>query len=84
MSVPWSTVVNSIGLLLDICGGYLIYRYGLPKWVPRDGEDFIIDGGNLDAPSEPDEPDTYTRNARIGLVFLIAGFIFQLVSNFLR
>ncbi len=77
-----ANIVNSLGLFLDIVGVCLIFWFGLPKWIPRDGEPLIIDGGTAGEDPKP-KPDRYTLGNRIGLGLLICGFILQLVSNFI-
>lgn len=73
-------IVNSVGLLFDIAGAILLFLYGLPKWIPKDGEELILNGGDLSEPQ--DGPvDTYTWRSRLGLGLLIVGFVLQLLSN---
>jgi hypothetical protein len=76
-------IINSIGLVLDIIGVVLLFRYGLPENLDRGGRPFII------AANAPDEAEIrkarhYDRMGQLGLVLLIAGFLFQLASNFLQ
>jgi hypothetical protein len=79
-------IVNSIGLLLDIAGAVMLFRFGLPR-APVDEE------GNLFAPAIefPDfkfpEVVAYARQQKrgshIGLGLPIAGFVGQLVAVWL-
>ena len=39
------TSVSSIGLFLDIVGAVLIFKYGLPEKVDREGLDYVIVSG---------------------------------------
>jgi hypothetical protein len=74
-------VVNSAGLLCDIVGVILLFKFGLPDEVRRMGQSYIA----LEASdaAEIAKADRYDRFARIGLAAIIVGFILQLVSNFL-
>ena len=70
-----------IGLVLDIVGTILIFKYGLPSKVKEKGSAF---GGTESSDQERARLDDNKRVefwARIGLSLLIAGFIFQLIAN---
>jgi hypothetical protein len=82
--IDTANIVNAFGLVSDIVGACLIFRYGLPKWIPRDNEQLIVDGGNVSDPEPETKLDSYTKYNRIGLVFLITGFLLQLISDFLK
>jgi hypothetical protein len=82
--IDTANIVNAAGLVFDIAGAVLIFIYGLPKWIPRDNEQLIVDGGNISDPKPETKLDSYTRNNRIGLVFLITGFLLQLISDFIK
>jgi hypothetical protein len=79
-------IVASIGLVLDIIGAVMLFRFGLPR-APVDEE------GNLFAPAF-DFPDIklaevvayarqQKRGSHIGLGLLVAGFAGQLVAVWL-
>jgi hypothetical protein len=72
--------LDSFGLFLDIVGALLIFKYGLPKSISREGHISII----LEQEDEQEKKKAkfYDQRARMGLVFLILGFLFQFVSNF--
>ena len=36
--------INSIGLIADIAGAVLLYRYGLPERISRTGSVFLVTG----------------------------------------
>lgn len=74
-------IVNSIGLALDIVGVVLLFRFGLPSEVEKDGGGFLM----LEGPAEEDvkKYERYRRIARSALFCLVLGFALQIVSNFL-
>ena len=73
--------VNSLGLLLDIVGVLLIWKYGLgqPLEVKNSaGKVFNIALGSQ---------SKFTLNKimdRMGLILLVVGFSLQLVSNYMK
>lgn len=73
-------LLNSIGLACDIAAGLMLWKYGLPESINREGASF------LQLNREDEEMKTrakhYDRFARVGIVLLILGFTLQLVSNF--
>lgn len=80
ISISCSTMINSIGLVMDIVGVFILWRYGLPEPLSREGHIFIITD-QIDQ-DERDKAASYDRWSKFGLFLLIAGFVFQLVSNF--
>ena len=75
-------IVNSMGLILDIAGVALLFKYGLPAEVREMGGTLIVWGGGKSDDEAKREHRHYRRMSRIGLGCLIFGFILQLVSNF--
>ena len=76
------TFVNSVGLSLDIFGACLIFKYGLPEKIDREGHNQVIVGGTNE--KEIQKAKKYDFWATVGIVCLIIGFALQLVSNFLN
>lgn len=76
-----SNCVNSFGLLLDIVGVVLIWRFGLPEPISRSGAKYLVTGQTDEA--EKAKAERFHNLSKIGLGLLIAGFALQLVSNFL-
>ena len=74
-------LVNSIGLICDVIGALLIWKYGLPEAISRSGAVHIIAEQSDD--DEIAKAKTFDRWARLGIALLIFGFILQLVSNFI-
>lgn len=83
-----SKIINSIGLLCDIAGAIIIFKFGLPPAIEknRTGHIDIIDGSgfNTNRQNEIDEDNKYKKWNKIGLILLILGFVLQLVSNFIK
>jgi hypothetical protein len=76
-----SNLVNSIGLVCDIMGAVLIWRYGLPAPISRSGAiHFILEQSDE---TEKAMAKRYDCIARCGIVSLVGGFVLQLISNFL-
>jgi len=72
--------INSAGLVLDIIGALLLWRYGLPEPISRTGAiHFIAEQSDQ---AEIDKAKRYDRCARVGIALLILGFILQLISNY--
>jgi hypothetical protein len=72
--------LNSLGLIFNIFGVILIYRYGLPEDVRRQGLFFLA--LQKEDQNEKEKAKKYDRRARLGLILLFLGFIFQLVSDY--
>lgn len=78
-----SQIVNSIGLVLDIIGALLLFKFGLPAEISRSGSV----GWTEIEPERTrmvDEARHYDRMGHLGLGLLIAGFLVQLVGNLLQ
>lgn len=74
------TALNSGGLFMDIVGGFLIFIFGLPENINRDGAIGIVTGETDE--DEKKKGRRYDFCARAGLCLLILGFALQLVSNY--
>ena len=82
-----SAIVNSIGLVLDIVGAIVLFKYGFPPALEnnRDGTFMISGSGDSQAEKEALKKDKqYKCLSMVGLIFLIIGFILQLISNFIK
>jgi hypothetical protein len=74
-------VVNSVGLFFDIAGAILVWRYGLPAKLDRDGTTFFaLQAVNQE---EKEKAKLYDQLGKLGLGLLVVGFVLQLVSNFI-
>lgn len=76
-----SNLINSTGLVFDIIGAVLIYRYGLPEPISRSGANHLI----LEQTNETEiaMAKRYDCFARCGILLLVVWFALQLVSNWL-
>ena len=77
-----STLVNSLGLSLDIIGALLLLRFGLPPRIDPEGHIYIITEEVDEA--EIDLGRRYRSWSKFAVILLILGFIGQLVSNYLN
>ncbi|MEP4095750.1 hypothetical protein [Reichenbachiella sp.] len=74
-------IISSIGLFLDIIGAFLIFKFGLPQNLNREGHDVIVSGRkNLDELKKVMWYDIYST---LGIGMLIIGFTLQLGANWL-
>jgi hypothetical protein len=80
LTMSTSALVNSIGLVFDIVGAVLLWRYGLPEPISRTGAVHLILEQTDD--TEKAKAKRYDRIARWGIALLIVGFALQLLSNF--
>lgn len=74
------TLVNSTGLGLDIIGVILIFFFGIPPKIDREGYVHII-AEQTDV-EEKRKVQLYDRLSNAALILIIVGFILQLASNF--
>ncbi len=75
-----NSILNSIGLIFDIVGACLLFRYGLPSKFNEPPTLLLQDGLSE---KEIKANKKIQCLANVGLICLILGFIFQLVSNFI-
>ena len=76
-----SDIVNSIGLIFDILGAIVLFKFGLPASINREGNSVLLLEGTDERMRA--KADRYDQFGRLGLGALITGFTVQLVSNFL-
>ncbi|MDO8544568.1 MAG: hypothetical protein Q7S40_29355 [Opitutaceae bacterium] len=74
-----SSDISSFGLVLDIVGALLIWKFGLPEEVYRSGRVPAI--YNPATPDEEKKIRKYDRLATIGVLALVCGFALQLVGT---
>lgn len=75
---PW---VASAGLVLDIIGVLLLWRFGLPESISRTGAQHMILEQTDEA--EVNLARKYDRHARIGIGLIVAGFGLQILALWL-
>lgn len=81
-SVTTSTIVNNLGLLLDIVGVIMVWRFGLPEALSRTGAQYIVTEQTDEI--EKAKAMKFDRLSKVGLSLIIGGFMLQLLSNFIR
>jgi hypothetical protein len=71
--------LSPIGLMLDIVGVVLVWRFGLPQSVYRGGVQHLI----LEQIDEKEAARAarYDRYSQLGLILLIGGFVLQLIGS---
>jgi hypothetical protein len=74
-----SHLINSTGLVLDIIGVVIIWRYGLPEPLSREGAIYLI--AEQFGQAEKTKAARYDLLSKTGLVLVLGGFVFQLLSN---
>ena len=77
--VKLSAIISSIGLLLDVAGAVIIYRFGLPENIDRSGTKYIV-GVEVDE-AEIAMAKFYDRMSFVGISLLVIGFSLQALGN---
>ena len=74
-----NSIINTIGLVLDLIGVLILFKFGLPSQVDKNGSiGFIMEEEDL---SEKKKWHKYNCWSKIGLGFISVGFILQIISN---
>jgi hypothetical protein len=75
-----NATINTIGLLFDLIGVLILFKYGLPSDVDKNGHiGLILEQEDED---EKNKWKKYNFRSKIGLGFISIGFIFQIISNY--
>ncbi|MFI5344540.1 MAG: hypothetical protein ACHQUC_09995 [Chlamydiales bacterium] len=77
--MTFSQIINVIGLTSDITGVLLLFKFGLPPEVNPHGHVYHI--GEQDDPDEAKKWTRFKKWSNVALIFLIIGFILQVVST---
>ncbi len=83
MALSLSQCLVSIGLLCDIAGVFLLFRFGLPSRSPQVGHLLLETSKEEDAAIEAGRR-RFERMARLALTLLVFGFGLQLVGALIR
>lgn len=75
-------ILNTLGLLFGIGGSLLIWKYGLPTDINRQGHCAILLEGTDE--SEVAKGKKYDRLSGFGMLSLAVGFALQLIASLLR
>ncbi len=75
----WQSVATAFGLVLSLVGGVLLYLFGLPPAVNREGHIHLM----LEQVDEAEAARArqYDRLGHLGIGLVIGGFAFQLVGT---
>lgn len=74
-------LISSLGLILDIIGALLIWKFGLPPSVSRGG---IVTIRRVDTNTqEADKAKLYDKRSHLGVGLLSLGFLLQLIGLWL-
>jgi hypothetical protein len=74
-------IINACGLISDIIGVILLWKFGLPESISRQGHQYIITE-QIDE-TEVIKAKRYDRYAKIALSLVLSGFALQFISDFL-
>lgn len=75
-----SELVNTVGLILDIVGVILLFRFGLPPDVSRSGGNLLTWGVDED---EVKKGKRYDKISWTALAVIVLGFALQIVSTWM-
>jgi hypothetical protein len=75
-----TTTLNTLGLLFDLFGVLLLFKFGLPSDIDKNGSIGII----LEQEDEDEKKKWIQYNfwSKTGLGFISLGFILQIISNY--
>ena len=81
-----AAAINTAGLVFDIIGVVLLFRYALPEEVSRKGIKNVlwwVSGADEERTDEEQKKkaERYDRRACLGLVLIVVGFGLQIWSN---
>jgi hypothetical protein len=79
MSQFCSYLLQSLGLISDIIGVCLLFKYGIPELMQTGGA-YILRTGIVDQTSKALE-DKFKKLGYFGLLLLVVGFVLQLIPN---
>ena len=77
---PSPELVNTLGLGLDIAGVILLFRFGLPPDVRRNGANYFTWGADE---SEARKAKQYDKISWSALGLILLGFLLQFVSTWM-
>ena len=78
LSPTVSDILSIFGLSANFCGGILLWKYGIPNRVSREGHSYLI-FEQIDE-REKARARFYDRMSALGLILLIVGFVVQLLD----
>ena len=78
---PTANAVNTLGLFLDIVGAGLLWKFGLPAEINRQGHIYRRIAEIDEA--EKSRALRYDRISSWAFLLLVVGFALQIISNFM-
>lgn len=73
--------INTLGLIFDIIGVIILFKFGLPSDVNKYGEvSLLLEDNDTDEIKKWRRYDCWSK---IGLISILFGFILQIVSNYI-
>ena len=79
---PLEIIMQTLGLILDIAGVALLWRYGLPPDIHREGR-MVYASPNVNI-GEVNKAKLYDLLSNLAMFLLITGFFLQIVSSQLQ
>ncbi|MDO9559854.1 MAG: hypothetical protein Q7I89_09260 [Syntrophales bacterium] len=76
-----SRLINACGLISDIVGVLLLWKFGLPESISRQGHQYLICEQTDE--TEIIKAKKYDKYAKAALLFIIIGFALQIISDFI-
>jgi hypothetical protein len=80
--MDWMRWLAPIGLMLDIVGVLLLWKFGLPESIDRSGAVYLV-SEEVDQ-TEVAKAKLYDRLGRLGIGLIATGFALQLVGGWPR
>ncbi len=77
--MKFNIILNSVGLIFNVIGAILLFKFGLPENINREGHINLI--LEQEDEGEKRKAQKYDFWGKTGLVFIIIGFIFQLIGS---
>jgi hypothetical protein len=72
--------LSALALTFDFTGGILLWKYGIPGKISRDGTMFLsILGGGEASLKERKETRLWNRFSTIGLIMICVGYFIQIL-----
>lgn len=77
-----TTLLNIVGLILGIIGSVLLFKYGLPEDINKRGLTLLACEGENE--EEKKKYKQYKSWGKVGLGFLVVGFVLQFISSIIE
>ncbi len=74
-------LISSIGLIADIIGVLLLFKYGLPSMLKENGGGLLLEEDAAEEKIRINTNDKIKRRAYFGLTLILIGFLLQLIGT---